>query len=344
MSSILTSEQIAAAQRLIQQSGSIVITSHKSPDGDAVGSSLALYHLMKALGKENVHVILPDAAPDFLQWVQGYGDIIFFDQNETEATDLINAADLVFCADYNLLTRTGEKMGAVMKAAARPSILIDHHQQPEDFPIVLYSDTSACSTCEMVFRFTDQCGWRKRISLAMAEAIYLGIMTDSGSFRFPSVSPETHEIVAYLMEQGLDHARIHREVYDTNLLDRLKLVGYALSEKLEVIEEAATAIIWLTNEELLRFKHRQGDTEGLVNQALSIKGVKMAVFLREGNNEVKLSFRSKNTFDVNQFARKGWNGGGHKNAAGGSTAESILDALKRLKEEVMEIKNDILAS
>lgn len=343
MSKILSLEQIALSKSLIENAKSIVITSHKSPDGDAVGSSLGLYHILKALNKE-VSIVLPDTAPDFLTWMEGYTSIIFFDKSKEEAKESIAASDLIFCLDYNIFSRTGNEMQLELEKATAPMILIDHHQQPGDFPKVTYSDTSACSTCEMVYRFADQCGWKNHIDLKAAECIYCGIMTDSGSFRFPSVSPETHYIVAHLMEMGLDHARVHRSVYDTNLLERMRLTGYALSEKLEANEKEGWAIISLTLEELERYHHRPGDTEGLVNQALSIKNIKVAAFLRQGNNEIKVSFRSKGTFDVNVFARASWNGGGHKNAAGGNTSEDMSTALERLKTQFREIKNEIINS
>jgi bifunctional oligoribonuclease and PAP phosphatase NrnA len=339
----LTTQQIEDTHQLVSSAKSIVITSHKSPDGDAVGSSLALLGLISKINK-NVKVVLPDGADAYLHWMIGYQDIILFDIQKDLATSTIEGADLIFSLDYNNLSRTGSEMEAVLRKSDAKFILIDHHQQPENYSVVLYSDTSACSTCEMIYRFADMCGWMDHIDIPVAEAIYCGIMTDSGSFRFPSVTPETHYIVADLMSRGMNHARVHQEVYDSNLVDRMKLVGYAISEKLQVWEDCATAVVSLTQEELLRFNHRPGDTEGLVNQALSIRGIKMAVFLREGNNEIKMSFRSKGTFDVNVFARGSWNGGGHKNAAGGMTKETMNEALTRLEKEVKAIKNDILAS
>ncbi len=343
MAIYLNAEQVALSQRLILGANRIVITSHKSPDGDAVGSALGLYHVLKSM-KEDVTVVLPDSVPDYLHWISAFDKIIFFDSNRSNAQESIEKADLIFVLDYNIFSRTGEEMSKVLESASANFILIDHHQQPGDFAKVTYSDTSACSTCEMTYRFVRSCEWLNAINTEAAEAIYCGIMTDSGSFRFPSVTAETHQIVADLIANGLDHAKIHRAVYDTNLLERLRLVGYSLSEKLEVWPEAATAIISLTKEELERFHHRPGDTEGLVNQALSIKGVKVAVFAREGHNEIKLSFRSKGNFDVNTFARNGWNGGGHRNAAGGSSNDGMTETIARLKKSIMEVKEEIIHS
>lgn len=343
MSSKLSAEQINHSLNLIQNAHHIVVTSHKTPDGDAIGSALAMHHFLIALGK-NVTTILPDEVPEFLQWLPAYNDILIFDKQPDIASAAIEKADLIFALDYNVLSRTGASMQAKLESAKADFILIDHHQQPGDFPKVVYSDTKACSTCEMLFRFIEQCGLKEKINIAMAECIYCGIMTDSGSFRFPSVSADTHRIVGDLISLGMDHANIHRQVYDTNLLDRLRLVGYALSEKLEIIEYCATALISLTAEELKRFNHRQGDTESLVNQALSIKGIKLAAFFREGNNEVKISLRSKGSFDVNAFARKHWQGGGHINAAGGSSQQDMAASLQKFKKLALEYKNEITIS
>lgn len=343
MSKWLSEEDVRLASSLVQNASSIVITTHKSPDGDAIGSSLGLAHILRSTGKR-VTVVVPDHVPEFLHWMSGFHDVLVFDKQTDSATAAISSAELIFSLDYNHLSRTGSVVEAALRGTEAPFILIDHHQQPETFARVIYSDTSACSTAEMVYRFANQLGLKEHIHLDAAECIYCGIMTDSGSFRFPNVSPETHHIVADLMVLGLDHARVHREVYDTNLQDRLRLIGYALNEKLEVLPECATAFISLTRDELTRFNYRPGDTEGLVNQALSIRGIKLAAFFREGANEVKVSFRSKGRFDVNRFARQSWNGGGHLNAAGGSTQESVDAAVRRFRLEVQTIHNEIAES
>jgi bifunctional oligoribonuclease and PAP phosphatase NrnA len=343
MSTVFTPEKISAAKHLISAATKIIVTAHKSPDGDAVGSTLALNNFLLSIGKNSI-VLLPDSAPDFLTWMSGAKDILIYDKNAEAAQKEIASADLIFSLDYNNLSRVGKEMEASLRAATAKFIMIDHHEQPEPYSQVTFSYTPSCSTAQLVYQFIDACGWNDKINNAIAECIYCGIMTDSGSFRFPSVTAETHRIVANLIESGLDHARVHREVYDTNLQDRLKLIGYALNEKLEVLADSATAFIYLTQEELQRFNHRQGDTEGLVNQALSIQGVKLAAFFREGNNEVKVSFRSKGSFDVNAFARANWRGGGHMNAAGGITQESMEIALKRFRQEVADLKETITAS
>jgi phosphoesterase RecJ-like protein len=340
MSFVFNSENILKSTGLIAGAGKIVITSHKSPDGDAVGSLLSMLLMMDELGHSAI-AILPDEAPGFLGWMKGAEKIITFDQSRELAKSAISEADLIFVLDYNALHRTGSEMEIELAAAKAQFIMIDHHQQPQELPGVIYSDTASCSTCQMIYEFFVASGWKKHITNSIAECIYCGIMTDSGSFRFPSVTPETHRIVADLMENGLDHAHVHREVYDTNSLDRLKLIGFALGEKLEVIESCAVAIVSISNEELSKFNHRPGDTESLVNQALSIQGVKLAAFFREGNNEVKISFRSKGTFDVNMFARQNWNGGGHRNAAGGKSNDDLETSIARFKNEIIGISDQI---
>ena len=328
------------AESLIREAKNIIITSHKSPDGDAVGSSLALQHYLKAQGK-HATVLLPDGFAAYLDWMPGTQGIVYFDKQRDAASKALDGADLIFCLDYNVLSRTGSEMAAVMQARVGSAkfILIDHHQHPDHFPDVLISDTSACSTAQLVYSFVVDLSGKDAVTAAMGSCIYCGIMTDSGSFRFPSVTAETHEIAAHLIALGVDHAEIHRRVYDTNLLDRLRLVGYALSEKLVVMPEFHAAYIVLSQDELQRYNYRPGDTEGLVNQALSIEGVNMSAFIREGNNEVKLSLRSQGQFKVNEFAAKYFNGGGHINAAGGAVQEPLETVVSRFVEALPEYKD-----
>jgi len=343
MSYQLASSEVEKIQALVSESEKIVITSHKSPDGDAIGSALAVFHVLKNVGKKPV-VILPDNVPAFLQFLNGYHEIVVFENEKDKAQQLINEAELIFSLDYNNLSRVGADMEAALRAASANFILIDHHQQPEGFAKVTYSDTKACSTAELVYKTVVACGWKTQLDMSAAAAIYTGIMTDSGSFRFPSVTKETHDIAGELIELGLDHAKIHREIYDTNSLNRMRLVGYALSQKLEVLEECATAVVSMSLDELKSFDAQSGDTESLVNQALSIKGVKLAAFFREDEDKVKISFRSKGSFDVNTFARNGWNGGGHLNAAGGSCPKPMDAAIERFKQQCLSIKEQIANS
>ncbi|MBL7942246.1 MAG: bifunctional oligoribonuclease/PAP phosphatase NrnA [Flavobacteriales bacterium] len=332
MSVQLKSAEISKARELVAGASKIVITTHKSPDGDAIGSSLALWHLLREAGKQAV-VIVPDDIPGFLKWMKGTDGILVHFYAKNKAEELIAQADLVFMLDYNNLNRTGAMEGPLRESKA-DFILIDHHRQPETFPTLVYSDTSQCSTAQMIYKFMVWMDWKQYLNRDIGACIYCGIMTDSGSFRFPSVTPETHHIVAHLVEEGVDHSYVHRMVHDNNSEDRLRLIGYALGKKMEVLEDCSTAIISLTEDELKRYNQQPGDTEGLVNQALSIGKVNLAAFFRESGGEVRLSLRSKGQFDVNRMARESWNGGGHLNAAGGSTSEPIEEALARFRAQV----------
>lgn len=315
----------------------MVITTHRSPDGDAIGSSMALYGML-AKRNHNVSVIVPDAFPRFLAWMDSEHCICHFDTNRDEAQELIENAEIIFSLDYNTLGRVGD-VGKEIEKSNATKVLIDHHLSPDSgFDFVL-SDTSASSTAQLVFDFTVGMNMQNEIDVSVAECLYAGIVTDTGSFRFPSTSAHTHEIVMELMRVGLKPEAIHQKIYDTNNLSRLRLVGYALSQKLEIDEQTQTAIIPLSLEEKNRFKYIKGDTEGLVNYGLSIEGVRMAVFMSEELDAVKFSFRSKGDVDVNQFARSFFNGGGHKNAAGGKLDLKLSEAINHLKKALYENKD-----
>ena len=312
-----------------KNSRSIIITAHKSPDGDSIGSSLALYHFLRKLGL-NVSVCHPDPAPKFLQWLEGAGQIFNFEEIEAEITRRFAEADLIFSLDYNAPSRLGENMAALLSASCAFKVMIDHHLEPDDFADIMISDTAACSTCQLIYRLITHSGHNELIDPLIGTAIYLGIMTDTGSFRFNSVKPETHRIIADLLEKGVKNDFIHEQIFDVNTPERLKLRGFATAEKLVILEELKTAYISLTEEELARFHHEKGDTEGLVNVALSVLGIKIAAFFSEKDGEVKISFRSKgNDHPVNKLANEHFSGGGHANAAGGKFTGSLEDAIAR---------------
>lgn len=315
---------------LIHSSERIVITSHKSPDGDSIGSSLAMYHFIRALGKEPV-ACHPDAASLQLLWMNGAHDIQLFDFDQQKVTDLLNDADLIFCLDYNAPDRVGKDMGQILANTKGVKVMIDHHMHPADFCQVVISETSICSTCQLIFEVIDQSGSLHLINKHIGEAIYLGIMTDSGSFRFPSVQPRTHEIIAELMKAGVQPHEIHEKTFDTNTLDRLQLRSHAVANNLEVLSDYPVAIMWLTNQELERYNYQKGDTDGLVNVALSVQGVQVAVLFMEKDGLVKISFRSKGDYFVNVLAMEHFGGGGHKYASGGVSEESLLDTINRFK-------------
>jgi bifunctional oligoribonuclease and PAP phosphatase NrnA len=320
---------------LLKGARSIVIVTHWSPDGDAMGSSLGLYHYLLKLGK-SVKVIVPNAYPEFLHWLPGHKQVLNFQENEQKAGKLIAAADLVFTLDFNSYKRL-EKLGAVLEASSAPKVLIDHHQQPDRYASYYYHDVAASSTCELIFDFITALGDKKLIDKKIAACLYTGLMTDTGSFRYPSVNSNTHLIISELLKTGIKPAEIHSAVYDSYSEDRLRLLGYALSEKMRVLEGFPVAYFTLSEKELNRFHYQKGDTEGLVNYPFSIKGIQVCALFSESEGQVKISFRSKGKIDMNTFARLYFNGGGHINAAGGKSLENLEATEKKFVELVKKL-------
>ncbi|MNJ84389.1 Bifunctional oligoribonuclease and PAP phosphatase NrnA [compost metagenome] len=314
--------------KLVEQAQLIVITSHKSPDGDSIGSSLALFHLLKKWNK-SVRVVHPDPAPAFLHWVQGQEEIIDFERSPGKAKEALGQADLIFCLDYNEPSRVGEAMQPFLVEAKAQKVMIDHHLHPADFCQQVISDTSASSTCELIYKWVKDIDRLDDLNEVSGAAIYLGIMTDTGSFRFPSVSSFTHEAIGDLIRRGVKHFLIHEAVYDTNTVDRIKLRGFALSEKLVCLNEIHVGYASLSEEELNRFHYQKGDTEGLVNQILGIQGIKMAVLFVEKEGKVKISFRSKGDYYVNELAKAHFDGGGHAYASGGISSETLEKTIEK---------------
>ncbi len=319
----------------IQGKNKIVITAHKSPDGDSIGSSLALYHFLKK-SFDNVYVVHPDPSPEFLSWVPGQNEIISLERNPIEAILHLEEADVIFCLDYNHPSRVGELMQVPLESSAAVKVMIDHHLQPADFCDFTISDTSACSTAQLIYQWIADISKTELLDPTIGTCIYLGIMTDTGSFRFPSVKAETHRIVADLLDLGVVHSDIHEAVYDTNTLDRIRLKGYALSEKLVCLTDCPVAYASLTEEESNRFNAQKGDTEGLVNQILGIQGIKMAVFFAEKEGKIKMSFRSKGDYFVNELAAAHFNGGGHAYASGGVSEESMEATINKFVTNVKD--------
>jgi phosphoesterase RecJ-like protein len=336
----MEAKDIKKTRNLLQSADNIVITCHKGPDGDAIGSSLALYLYLKKQGK-NATVIVPDDFPFFLKWLPESEHIILYDANKETANTIINNADLIFTLDFNALHRTGD-MQEVLSNASAKFIMIDHHQQPDDYAEVTYSDTTICSTCQMVYHFIDALEDINTIDTDIADCIYTGIMTDTGSFRFRSTTSTTHRVIANLIDIGIDNAKIHQNVYDSNSYNRLQLLGKSLTN-LKVLPELNTAYISLSADEQNEFNAKKGDTEGVVNYALSLQGIKLAAIFKEDQNSklIKISLRSKGDFSVNEFSRAHFNGGGHINAAGGAskltleeTVEKFISILPSYKKEL----------
>ena len=313
--------QIKEIITLLATPKKIVITTHYSPDGDAMGSSLGLYNYL-IQSNHQVTVVTPNDYPKFIHWMPGDENVKNFEKNSKICENLISSSDVIFCLDYNALKRI-EKLEPLVKIAAAKKILIDHHQQPELFADYTFSFPETCSTSQLIFEFIDALGDADKVNKDVATCLYTGIMTDTGSFRFASVKPLTHYITAKLLETGIQHDLIHGKIMDSNSYERMKLVGYALSQKLVYLSEFQAAYISLDQKDLDQYSFQPGDAEGLVNYGLSIAGVKIAAFFSEKKGEVKISFRSKEEIDVNKFARQYFNGGGHQHAAGGKTTETL---------------------
>ncbi len=325
---------------LLQSQRNIVITMHQKPDGDAMGSALALYHFLKSL-HDNVTVISPTNWARFLNWMPGCEKVIDYELYTQKSTELLNSADIVFCLDFNSMHRT-KKMETLLLGIKCVKVLIDHHEQPaeEHFDYGV-SDITKSSTCEMVYDFIVHSPFADKLNIETATCIYTGIMTDTGSFRFSITSAATHKAVAHLKELGLNHSIIHENIYDNFLENRLRFIGNALLNRLEVLYEYNTALMAISKRDLLKFEIQTGDTEGLVNYLLSIEGIKLGALLIDRTEERKWSFRSKGDFDVNELARNHFEGGGHKNAAGGRSSESIEDNVKRFKEVIKQYENQL---
>ncbi|SEA10117.1 DHH family phosphoesterase [Psychroflexus halocasei] len=317
----------------LEKSKNIVIVAHKNPDGDAVGSSLGLSLLLKEVfNNKNIQVVLPNRFPEFLEWLPKQEQILFFDQNNSEAKKSINNADLIFTLDFNSFGRTGE-MSQELEQSKADFVMIDHHQQPDDYAKFSFSDTSIGSTCEMIYLTIQHLGYEKFLTKEVGECIYTGIMTDTGSFKFSSTSSQTHRIIADLIDLGVENSKIHQNTFDNNSLSRLQLMGIAMNN-LKVIAEKNAAYITLSQEELDLNDFKKGDTEGFVNYALSLKGINLAVIFIENKSEgiIKISLRSIGDIDVNTLARKYFNGGGHQNAAGGRSELSMSETITKFEK------------
>ena len=338
----MNSEEILILKQALSNKSNIVIVGHKNPDGDAIGSCLGLANFLKQL-EHQVTVVMPNDFPEFLKWIPETQIIINYEQHRDNVKNCLSEANLVFTLDFNALNRTGDLAQELMATNA-DFILIDHHQEPDDYALVTYSDVGMSSTSEMVYHFIEFMGGLNLLNKEIATQLYVGIMTDTGSFRFPATTAATHRIIAHLIEAGAPNSIIHQNVYDTNSPDRLKLLGVALNNMV-MLPEYKTAYITMSQEELNNNNFKKGDTEGFVNYALSMKGVIFAMIFIENKKEkiIKISLRSKGSFSVNDFSKKYFNGGGHTNAAGGKslkklskTVEEFVSILPRYKKELNE--------
>lgn len=329
--------EIKTVKDLLTQPKKIAIIPHRSPDGDAMGSTLALYHFLLKLNHQPI-VISPNNFPNFLAWMPGSDKVVVYENDKVNCTKILNDAELIFTLDFNALHRTGE-MEHVLNKLTAPFIMIDHHQKPDTFAAVTYSNTTFGSTCEMIYNFISYLDQTALIDETIGTCLYTGIMTDSGSFRFPSTTSSTHRVVANLIDLGVKNSDIHNQVFDSNSYNRLQLLGRSL-QNMKLLPEHKTAYIALSQKELDEFHYEKGDTEGTVNYGLTIKGIHFAAIFIEHRDEniIKISFRSQGSFDVNQFAREHFQGGGHINAAGGKSYDTLANTIKKFEKIIATIE------
>tara|TARA_R110002167_G_scaffold58047_4_gene164788 strand:+ start:99 stop:1211 length:1113 start_codon:yes stop_codon:yes gene_type:complete len=324
-----------AVRKLLSEPQKIVIIPHKNPDGDAIGSTLGLWHYLILKGHQAT-VVVPNDYPKFLKWMPGNEQILNFERQNTQAREKLTEADIIFTLDFNHLGRTGQ-MESILEQSTARFIMIDHHQAPADYAEFMFSDVHKSSTCEMVYDFIQLMQDGSLVNSDMANCLYTGIMTDTGSFKYPSTTSMTHRVVADLIDKGAESTKIHHKIYDTNSPSQLHLLGCALNNMV-ILEEFKTAYITLSQEELDTFKHEKGDTEGFVNYGLTLDGIIFAVIFIENREEgiIKISLRSVGDFSVNEFARKYFEGGGHTNAAGGKSDVSMEETINRFLKYLEE--------
>ena len=342
LSKVIAQANVDHVEKWFERADKIVIVSHVSPDGDAIGSSLGLYHFLLSQDK-TVHVIVPNAFPDFLKWMPGAKEIIQYNRYKEFADKLIQEADVICCLDFNVLKRIDEMEEAVKNSPGR-KMLVDHHLNPGDFARITISHPNISSTSELVFRLICQLGNFGDISKEGAECIYTGMMTDTGGFTFNSNNREIYLIIGELLSKGIDKDEIYRRVFNTHTEDRFRLMGYVLYDKMQIFPQFKAALITLSRDEQKRFHHMKGDTEGFVNMPLSIKDVCFSVFLREDTEKdmIKVSLRSVGTFPCNKVAAEFFNGGGHLNASGGEFYGAMEDAVALFKQALVKYEDQLL--
>jgi len=323
---------------LLAQPQKIVITTHHKPDGDAMGSSLGLYNYLIQLG-HHARVITPTDYPEFLEWMPGNGDVIIYTEQKEKADALIADAEIIFCLDFNALGRINE-MGIKVGESSAYKVMIDHHLEPEDFDDYRYWNINACATAQLVYTFiVEVLNNKQLVNQDVATCLYTGIMTDSASFRLPNTTSSVHRIAADLIDAGAVNWRIHELVYNSSSESRLRFLGHCLVNRLEVLNEYNTAIITVNKDDLQKYNVITGDTEGIVNYALSISNVHLAALIVERSDKVKLSLRSKGEFPANEICKKYFSGGGHRNAAGGYSTGSLEEVVNQFKLILPKYKN-----
>ena len=324
-------EEIRTLKHYLAKKKTIVIVTHSHPDADALGSSIGLYYFLLKLGNK-VSIIVPDSYPDFIGWMVDHEDLLIYEQHSSQADQLLEKANLLFCLDFSCFSRIGKMSKKMIHIANKTKVaLVDHHLDPKIKPDFNFWDDTAAATAELVYDMIVSYSGIEAIDKKIAECLYAGIMTDTGSFKYSNTTSKTHRIVAELIDLGVEVSKVSQLVYDNNSLSRLRFLGHALSDKLRIDIKMRVAYFVIKSEDFDTFALKEGDTEGLVNYALSIKDIVIAVILIEKKNEIKLSFRSVGDFAVNTFASNYFNGGGHKNASGGSSKLSLGETESKLK-------------
>ncbi|MDD2525659.1 MAG: bifunctional oligoribonuclease/PAP phosphatase NrnA [Bacteroidales bacterium] len=326
LSKIIDQRSIDVVQKRIDEARRIVIVTHISPDGDAIGSSLALYHYLKGLGKK-VSVVTPNSMPDFLLWLPGANDVSVHSEKKEESETIVSQAELIFALDFNVLKRL-EGLSSAVEASKTHKILVDHHPHPGDCWSLVISHPEICSTSELIFRLICRMGDFNRIDKPIAECIYTGMMTDTGSFTYNSNSPEIYFIISELLTKGIDKDAIYAKVFSNFSADRFRLMGFLLSQRMKIYDRYPVALLTLTLHECENYNYQKGDAEGFVNMPLSISGVIFSIFMREDQDKIKISLRSTGSFPCNKIASECFGGGGHLNASGGEFYGTIEAAIQ----------------
>jgi bifunctional oligoribonuclease and PAP phosphatase NrnA len=334
-------QNIEALKTILSSPRRIVITTHQRPDADALGSSLGLAGYLKQIGHD-VQVVTPTEYPDFLWWMPGNSEVLACtEKTKEQARQKINQAEVIFCLDFSDLSRVAP-LSEWIAASKAVKVLIDHHIGYNGFADFALWRPQASAAAELIHEFIRQMGHKHLIDVSIGECLYAGIMTDTGSFKFSSTSSTVHRIVADLIDLGVNTALVQHLIYDNNTVDRMRFLGFSLLQKLIVLPEFKTAYFVLTDEELRKFNYKSGDTEGVVNYALSIRGVHMAAIIIERQEEIRLSFRSFGNFPVNEFAAKHFHGGGHKNAAGGKMDSKLQETVDKFLSLLPEYKQALI--
>lgn len=337
---MINENSLQELKQILQTPQKIALIPHRNPDGDAIGSTLGFYHVLKNMGHSPV-VVSPNDFPNFLAWMPESKDIVIFETNRKQACEILLKSDYIFTLDFNILLRTGDQMESFLQRLKKPFVMIDHHQMPGDYAQVMFSNPEFGSTCELLYTILKKLDLINFVDKQAATCIYTGIVTDSGSFRFPKTTANTHRVVAELIQKDIENPTIHNKLFDNSSYNRLQLMGKAL-QNLTLLPENNSSFLFLSDQDLKTFEHQKGDTDGFVNYGLSIGGIDLTAFFIERKEEgiIKISLRSQGDFDVNRFARAYFQGGGHINAAGGKSTLSLEDTITYFKEVVAKHKSE----